>query len=58
MDYLQAIYSKKSLISEHSKKIGKNLDLSSSKYDNVMPIGDFNEKPTETAFMISVKSII
>ena len=49
MDYLQVIHSKKSLISEHSQKIGKNLDLSSSKYDNIMLIGDFNEEPTETA---------
>ena len=48
-DYLQLIYSKKSVISKHSQKISKNLDLLSSKQDNILLIGDFNEEPTETA---------
>ena len=36
-----------SLISKHLNKIGKNLDLLLSKYDNFMLIGDLNAEPTE-----------
>ena len=36
-----------SLISEHLSKIGKNLDLLLSKYDNFMLIGDLNGEPTK-----------
>ena len=37
------------MISEHLNKIGKNLDLLLSKYDNFMLIGDLNAEPTEAA---------
>ena len=37
------------MISEHLNKIGKNLDLFLSKYDNFMLIGDLNAEPTEAA---------
>ena len=40
---------KKSLISNHLKEIGNNLDLLSSKYDNYLLMGDFNAKPNEPA---------
>ena len=40
---------KKLLISEHLNKIGKNLDLLLSQYDNFMLIGDLNAEPTEAA---------
>ena len=36
---------KKSLISNHLKEIGNNLDLLSSKYDNYLLMGDFNAEP-------------
>ena len=39
---------KKSLISEHLNKIGKNLGLLLFKYDNCMLIGDLNVELTET----------
>ena len=32
-----------------SQIIGKNLDNSSSKYDNFIPLGDLNSEPTESA---------
>ena len=38
---------KKSLISNHLKEIGNNLDLLSSKYDNYLLMGDFNAEPSE-----------
>ena len=38
---------KKSLMSEHLNKVGKNLDLLLSKYDNFMLIADLNVEPTE-----------
>ena len=37
------------MISEHLKKIGKNLDLLLSKYGNFTLIGDLNAEPTEAA---------
>ena len=37
---------KTSLISKHLNKIGKNLDLLLSKYDNFMLIGDLNAEST------------
>lgn len=40
---------KKSLISNHLKEIGNNLDVLSSKYDNYLLIGGFNAKPNEPA---------
>ena len=40
---------KKSVISEHLQEIGKNLDLFSSKCDNIMLNGDCNAESTETA---------
>ena len=39
----------KNLISNHLKEIGKNLDNYSSKYDNVILLGDLNSEPTESA---------
>ena len=39
----------KSLISNHLKEIGKNLDNYSSKYDNFILLGDLNSEPTESA---------
>ena len=41
--------SKKSLISNHLKEIGNNLDLLSSKFDNYLLMGDFNSEPNEPA---------
>ena len=38
---------KMSLMSEHLNKVGKNLDLLLSKYDNFMLIADLNVEPTE-----------
>ena len=43
------ITQKKPLISEHLNKVGKNLDLLLSKYDNFVLIGDLNGEPTEAA---------
>ena len=40
---------KKSLISNHLQKIGNNLDLWSSKFDNYLLMGDFNSEPNESA---------
>ena len=40
---------KKSLISNHLQKIGNNLDLLSSKFDNFLLMGDFNAEPNESA---------
>ena len=37
------------MISEHLKKIGKNLDLLLSKFENSTLIGDLNAEPTEAA---------
>ena len=39
----------KNLISNHLKEIDKNLDNYSSKYDNVILLGDLNSEPTESA---------
>ena len=39
----------KNLISNHLKEIGKNLDDYSSKYDNLILLGDLNWEPTESA---------
>ena len=36
-----------SLISNHHKEIGKNLDNYSSKYDNFILLGDLNSEPTK-----------
>ena len=49
---------KKSLISNHLKEIGNNLDLLSSKYDNYLLMGDFNAEPNDQLFPIFVKLII
>ena len=38
---------KKSLVCNHLKEIGNNLDLLSSKYDNYLLMGDFNAEPSE-----------
>ena len=44
-----------SLISENLNKIGKNLDLLLSEFNNFMLIGDFNAEPTEvTAFDLCI----
>ena len=40
---------KKSLISNHLREIGNNLDLLSSKFDNYLLMGDFNLEPNEPA---------
>ena len=40
---------KKSLISNHLKEIGNNLDLLPSKYDNYLLMGDFDAEPNEPA---------
>ena len=40
---------KKSLISNHLKEIGNNLDLLSLKYDYYLLMGDFNAEPNEPA---------
>ena len=40
----------RNLISNHLKEIGKNLDNYSSKYSNFVLLGDFNFRPTESAF--------
>ena len=37
------------MITENLNKIGKNLDLLSSKYDNFMLIGDLDAQRTESA---------
>ena len=39
--------SKYSQISHHLKEIGKNLDVLTSKYDNIILMGDFNAEPTD-----------
>ena len=39
----------KNLISNHLKKIGKDLDNYCSKYDNFILLGDLNLEPTESA---------
>ena len=49
---------KKSLISNHLKEIGNNLDLLSSKYDNYLLMGDFNAEPNDQLFPIFVKLIM
>ena len=38
-----------SLISNHLKEIGQNLDNYSSKYDNFIILGDLNSEPTESS---------
>ena len=37
----------KNLINKHLDKIGRTLDLLSSKYDNFILLGDFNSEPCE-----------
>ena len=39
---------KYSQISHHLKEIGKNLDVLTSKYDNIILMGDFNAEPADT----------
>ena len=39
---------KYSQISHHLKEIGKDLDVLTSKYDNIILMGDFNAEPAET----------
>ena len=41
---------KYSQISHHLKEIGKDLDVLTTKYDNIILIGDFNVEPTDTRF--------
>ena len=38
-----------SQISFHLNELGKNLDTLTSKYDNIILLGDFNTEPTDTA---------
>ena len=38
---------KYSQISHHLKEIGKDLDVLTSKYDNIILMGDFNAEPTD-----------
>ena len=38
-----------SQISFHFNELGKNLDTLTSKYDNIIVMGDFNTEPTDTA---------
>ena len=40
---------KSSQISHHLKEIGKDLDVLTSKYDDIIPKGDFNAEPANTA---------
>ena len=40
---------KYSQISHHLKEIGKDLDVLTSKYENIVLMGDFNAEPTDTA---------
>ena len=47
-----------SQISFHLNKLGKNFDTSTSKYDNIILLGDFNTESTNTSFLTSVKFII
>ena len=35
-------------ISHHLKEIGKDLDVLTSKYDNIILMGDFNAEPADT----------
>ena len=39
----------KALIGKHLQAVGKNLDLCSGRYENVIIMGDFNAEPTESA---------
>ena len=39
----------KALIGKHLQAVGKNLDLCSGSYENVVIMGDFNTEPTESA---------
>ena len=39
----------KALIGKHLQAVGKNLDLCSGRYENVIIMGDFNTEPTESA---------
>ena len=39
----------KALIGKHLQAVGKNLDLCSGRYENVIIMGDFNTEPTERA---------
>ena len=39
---------KYSQISHHLKEIGKNRDVLTSKYDNIILMGDFNAEPIDT----------
>lgn len=40
---------KYSQILHHLKKIGKDLDVLTSNYDNIILMGDFNAKPADAA---------
>ena len=48
MDYRLFYDSKTSLTSSHLNEIGPNLDLLSSRYENLLLLGDFNVEPTTT----------
>ena len=39
----------KALIGKHLEAVGKNLDLCSGRYENVIIMGDFNTEPTKSA---------
>ena len=39
---------KYSQISHHLKELGKDLDVSASKYDNIILMGDSNAEPADT----------
>ena len=51
---------KYSQISHHLKEIGKNLDVLTSKYDNIILMGDFNTEPpdTEKRVVLKIKIIL
>ena len=39
----------------HLNELGKNLDTLTSKYDNIILLGDFNTKPTDTTLTLTSK---
>ena len=45
----------KSLISNHLRAIGKNLDLCSGNYEHFLLMGDFNSEITENAMEVFMK---
>ena len=46
-----------SQISYHLSEIGEDLDVLTSKYGNIILIGDFIAEPTDAPFLISMKPI-